>query len=73
MDSFSEKIKFPKNNIDIIITNRIFGTNDDIVSPYNDETNTCFRLGLISSNFTFRTIIAVISPTEKHQNNILTM
>jgi hypothetical protein len=71
IDSLSEKIKFPKNNIDIIITNRIFGINDEIVSPYSDDTNICFRLGLISSSLILRTIMAVINPIEKHQNSIL--
>ncbi|GAA4269951.1 hypothetical protein GCM10022257_20520 [Hyunsoonleella aestuarii] len=71
-DSFSEKTTLPKNRIDITITNRILGINDEIVSPYNDETNQCFLFGLISSKVILRTMIAITSPAEKDQNNTLT-
>lgn len=59
--------------MDIIITNSILGIKEETVSPYNDEISKCFRLGLISSNFIFRIIIAVIKPTVNVQNKILIM
>ena len=53
-----------------MITNKIFGINDETVSPYNDEISMCFRLGLILSNFILSTIIAVIRPVVNIQNSM---
>ena len=37
------------------------------VSSYKDEMSNCFLLGLMSSNFVFKTIMATIKPKVKIQ------
>jgi hypothetical protein len=51
----------------MIMINIILGIKEEMVKPYNDETNSCFRRGPISSNLTFKIMIDAIRPIVKNQ------
>ena len=54
-----------------MITKISFGIKDNIESPYKEEMSNCFRLGFMSSNFTFNIMIDKISPIVNTENKTL--
>ena len=55
----------------IIITNNILGVNEEIVSPYNEDTNVCLLVTGKASILIFRINMADTKPIVNVQNKIL--